>query len=144
MLFAPVKFFWGMLFCQSVLGALAVLGWTYRLMQRSVLKLWWKLSESSARTRGFAEFLADDPRTREHAHWPNWFLVQNFREAVRRNSAASLRRHLLAVLNAVGQSLWTNVRLGVQGIFNTWVLTLPACVLMLFGWYDGWNNSFNK
>ncbi|HKI72584.1 MAG TPA: hypothetical protein VKA81_09430, partial [Verrucomicrobiae bacterium] len=60
-----------MLFCQSVLGALAVLGWTYRLTQRSVLKLWWKLSESSARTRGFAEFLADDPRTREHAHWPN-------------------------------------------------------------------------
>ena len=41
-------------------------------------------------------------------------------------------------------SLWLNVRLGVQAIFNTWVLTLPACVLMLFGWYDGWNNSFNK
>jgi hypothetical protein len=32
----------------------------------------------------------------------------------------------------------------VQGIFNTWVFTLPAWVLMLFGWYDGWNNSFNK
>jgi hypothetical protein len=24
------------------------------------------------------------------------------------------------------------------------VLTLPGCALMLFGWYDGWNNSFNK
>src|SRR6185369_8062907 len=28
-LFAPVKFFWGMALCQSVIGALAVLGWTY-------------------------------------------------------------------------------------------------------------------
>src|SRR6266513_423478 len=143
-LLVPVKFFWGMVFCQSVLGALAVLGCTYRLMQRSVLKHWWKLSEPSASTRGFAEFLADDPRTREHTHWPNWFLAQNFREAVRRNSAANLRRHLLGVLNAVGQSLWTNVRLGVQGIFNTWVLAVPEGVLLLFGWYDGWNNSFNK
>jgi len=39
-LFAPIKFFWGMALCQSVIGALAVLGWTYRLMQRSVLKQW--------------------------------------------------------------------------------------------------------
>jgi hypothetical protein len=37
-LFTPVKFLWGMALCQRVLGALAVIGWTYRLMQRSVLK----------------------------------------------------------------------------------------------------------
>jgi len=24
------------------------------------------------------------------------------------------------------------------------VLTLPGCMLWLFAWYDGWNNSFNK
>ena len=24
------------------------------------------------------------------------------------------------------------------------MLTLPGCVLWLFAWYDGWNNSFNK
>src|SRR6266542_2951459 len=45
LVFAPAKFFWGMAFCQSVTGALAVTGWTYRLMQRSVLKQWWRLSE---------------------------------------------------------------------------------------------------
>ena len=43
-LFGPIKFFWGMLFCQSVLGALAVLGWTCRLMQRAALKQWWRSS----------------------------------------------------------------------------------------------------
>src|SRR5437879_10635538 len=143
-LFGAVKFFWGMLFCQSVLGALAVLGWTYRVMQRSVLKQWWKLSESPAKSESFVEFVAGDSRTCEHIHSPNWFLIQNFREGIRRLPEAGVGKRLLTVLRALGQSLWTNVRLGVQGIFNTWVLTLPACVLMLFGWYDGWNNSFNK
>jgi len=40
--------------------------------------------------------------------------------------------------------VWLNVKTGLQGIFNTWVLTLPGCLLLLFAWYDGWNNSFNK
>jgi hypothetical protein len=135
---APIKFFWGMTFCQSVIGALAVLGWTYRLMQRSVLEQWWKLSESPARTNSFAEFAAGDTRIEGHVHWPNWFLAQNFRQTVRvRVSARNRFKSLFA-------SLWLNVRLGVQAVFNTWVFTLPACVLMLFGWYDGWNNSFAK
>ncbi len=160
--FAPVKLFWGMVFCQSVLGALAVLGWTYRLMQRSVLKQWWKLSESSAKAGSFAEFVAGDTHTDGHVHWPNWFLAQNFRDSTsslpsldagRRQCAACvagsspvgrLFGNAARMLKALFTSLWTNVRLGVQAIFNTWVLTLPACVLMLFGWYDGWNNSFNK
>jgi hypothetical protein len=138
-LFAPVKFFWGIILCQSVLGALAVIGCTYRLMQRSVLKQWWKMSVSSAKAGSFAAFVAGDTRTEEHVHWPNWFLAQNFRGTICRREG-----NLWTVLKAHFTSLWINVRLGVQGAFNTWVLTLPACVLMLFGWYDGWNNSFNK
>lgn len=159
---APVKLLWGMVFCQSVLGALAVLGWTYRLMQRSVLKQWWKLSESSARAGSFAEFVAGDIHTDGHVHWPNWFLAQNFRGSTsslpspdagrgqvaagvaRRSPVGRLFGNAARMLKALFTSLWTNVRLGVQAIFTTWVLTLPACVLMLFGWYDGWNNSFNK
>ena len=190
-LFAPVKFFSGIILCQSVLGALAVIGWTYRLMQRSVLKQWWKLSVSSAKAGSFAAFVASDTRTGEHVHWPNWFLTQNFRGTsgffrraatvpglehapaaaagdspspsaisaalLRQNDSStaepagegtSSRRPRWArsrnLLKALITSFWLNVRLGVQGAFNTWVLTLPACVLMLFGWYDGWNNSFNK
>jgi len=206
LLFAPVKFFWGIILCQSVLGALAVVGWTYRLMQRSVLKQWWKLSVSSAKAGSFAAFVASNARTGEHVHWPNWFLAQNFRGTICRREGSethskqqrqiqgsplrmiqptpnptpegnwpsasercsppsagqgvgsenrydrgdsvspsrSFGRYPWTILKALGQSLWMNVRLGVQGVFNTWVLTLPACVLMLFGWYDGWNNSFNK
>src|SRR5207245_10002830 len=54
----------------------------------------------------------------------------------------SFGRYVRTILKALVQSLWMNVCLGVQGVFNTWVLTLPACVLMLFGWSDGWNTSF--
>jgi len=142
--FVPIKFLWGMASCQSVFGALAIVGWTYRLMQRAVLKQWWKLSEPARRGDSFAQFVAADSHTKEHLHWPNWFLAQDFREAVRRSPESSFGKHLRGVLKALGQSIWLNVRLGVQGIFNTWVFTLPGCVLMLFGWYVGWNNSFNK
>jgi len=47
-----------MIFCQSVLGALAVIGWTYRLMQRSVLKQWWKASAASTHGDRFESFAA--------------------------------------------------------------------------------------
>ena len=53
---------------------------------------------------------------------------------------ARLRR----IGKAFFQSLWLNLTIGAQAIFNTWVLTMPGCVLMLFSWYAGWHNSFNK
>ena len=37
-----------------------------------------------------------------------------------------------------------NFKTGARAMFNTWVITAPACVLWVFSWYDGWNNSFNK
>ena len=144
LVFAPLKFVLGMASCQSVLGSLAVIGWSYRLMQRTVLKHWWNQSRPSGSFVSFADFVAADSRTRAHLHWPNWFLAQNFREAVRRPPDAGFAAHLRTVLKALLHSLWINVRTGVQGIFNTWVLTLPGCVLWLFAWYAGWQNSFNK
>ncbi len=144
LVFAPVTFVLGMALCQSVFGSLAVIGWTYRLMQRSVVKYWWDQSRLASGVAGFHSFLASDSRTRDHLHWPNWILQQNFREAIRRDPREGLPRHRLTVVKALGSSFWANVRIGVPGIFNTWVLTLPGCVLGLFAWYAGWNNSFNK
>jgi hypothetical protein len=130
-LFAPIKFLLGMVFCQSVPGSLLVIGWTYRLVQRAALRRWWEATGQP--DVGWLAFVAGDARTAEHAHWPNWILAQNFRPAAREHFFQSL-----------GSSLWQNAKLGVQGIFNTWTLTLPGCALILFAWYDGWNNSFNK
>lgn len=112
------KFAIGMFCCQSLLFSLFLVGWTYRFMQRTALKTWHK------RSGRLNEF---------HEPWPNWIVDQNFRETFRTHR-----------FKALFHSLWLNLRLGVAGAFNTLVLTLPGCALMLFGWYDGWNNSFNK
>ena len=133
-IFAPIKLFFGMLFCQSILGAFLVIGWTFRLMQRRVLKSWWKKSKARD-TQSFAEFLALDSRTVEHLHWPNWFAAQNF---------STLEPRLFTRLKSLFVSFRANLKTGVQGIFNIWLFTVPASVLWLFGWHYGWDNSFNK
>jgi hypothetical protein len=140
----PLKFAWGMLFCQSIVGSLLVIGWSYRLAQRSILKYWWSRSPRRQQGETLAEFFAADERTRPHRHWPNWFFQQNFRDAIRRSPGLSLGQYVVSLLQAPVHSLWINFWVGVRAILNTWVLTLPAGLFWWFGWYDGWNNSFNK
>jgi len=140
----PLKFFWGMLFCQSLAGSIFVVGWTYRLAQRSALKFWFSRRGRPQASLAFAEFAAAQEVTSEHVHWPNWFVQQNFRHAVRSGPEAGWITAALNVLRALVHSLWVNFWTGLSAIANTWVLTLPAGVFWWFGWYDGWNNSFNK
>lgn len=128
-----LKFFVGMIFCQTLLGSILIVGWTYRIMQRVIYKRWWSQSPLRRSGLSFQEYLGQSPQTRLHLHWPNWILQQNFLEVIRGRP-----------IKAFVQSLWLNFKVGFRGIVNTWVLTLPGCVLMLFSWYDGWNNSFNK
>ena len=144
-LFGPVKFLLAMVFCQTPIGALLILGWTFRLIQRAALKQWWRL----ARVRGsgpitFSEFIAMDSRWIEHVSWPNWVVSQNFSRALQALSGLPLGRRLRTFVKLLVASLWQNLKLGTQGILNVWLFTLPGCLLMFFGWYDGWNNSFNK
>ena len=142
----PLKFVWGMLFCQSLLGSILVVGWTYRLAQRVALKFWWSRRAYSERGITLDQFLSASERTKPHQHWPNWFLQQNFRETIRspERTAPDLRDSPAEVLSTLLSSLRQNFWIGLRAITNTWVLTLPACVFWWFGWYDGWNNSFNK
>ena len=132
-------FFWkylvGVTLCQTFLGSILVVGWTYRLMQRTVLKTWWKKSQLRRDGVTFGEFLTESPSFGQMQHWPNWILGQS--PAIGPQSKPAWGRVLFG-------SLWSNGKLGIQAIFNTWVLTMPACVLWLFAWFAGWNNSFNK
>jgi hypothetical protein len=143
-LLAPVKFLWGMLFCQSFPGSLLVSGWTFRLMQRAALKQWWKAAPPARTADGFQSFVQARARTREHVHWPNWFARQDFRGCLRRPANIGRARHLGRVLRASLASLGANLRLGIQATLNTWVFTLPGSMLIVFAWFAGWNNSFNK
>jgi hypothetical protein len=140
----PVKFLWGMVFCQGILGSILVVGWTYRLAQRSVWKYWWGRAQPDQRKETFVEFLDADDRTKAQVSWPNWFTQQDFRKLIRRRSGTTVGCYILSLLKGLVYSLWLNFRIGLQAIANTWVLTLPACLFWWFGWYDGWNNSFNK
>ena len=152
----PIKFFWGLIFCQSLLGSILVVGWTYRLAQRTALKFWWTRRASSAGITTLSQFLDASAQTKPHQHWPNWFVQQNFREAIRaadigstpqaqsRNRMTRLSSSVARLCRASTLSLRENFWIGLRSITNTWLLTLPPCLFWWFGWYDGWNNSFNK
>jgi hypothetical protein len=140
----PIKFLWGMLFCQGLLGSILVVGWSYRLAQRAALRSWFSRSSRPQSRAAFGEFLADQDFSRHHADWPNWFLQQDFRDVVAQPLKSGLATRLVVLLRGLVHSLWLNFRIGLRGILCAWALTLPAGVLWWFGWYDGWNNSFNK
>ena len=97
-----VKYAVGVLFTQSMLGAVCVAGWTQRLCQRAALKKWWSWSEPRRNGGRFDGFLAAHADLREHRHWPNWFAAQNFRgEAARRAPATGLVAYARQLARAV-------------------------------------------
>lgn len=72
-----VAYAWGVLFCQSAISALLVVGWTYRVAQRNVLRRWQALAGTAPPERG----------------WPRWFLGEG-------SGAQRLAGSLLANLRA--------------------------------------------
>ena len=125
-----LKLFLGVLFCQNLLPSILVVGWTYRLVRRSVYKRW-ILASTVMRT---------DPWFRGGAMpasgWPNWLLQENVGIAwmESRRRGLRLRKRLGLLLKIPLHSLWLNFKVGFQGIFNTWVVTMPPCILWLFAW----------
>jgi hypothetical protein len=157
LLFFPLKLLLGMIFCQGLLGSILVVGWTYRLAQRSAVKYWWSRSRRPEQGKTFCEFLSETASTSALHDWPNWFLQQKAEgrgssdEPPISSHASRITHHPHRITHHVTRlprlllhSLWLNFWLGLRAILNTWVLTIPACLFWWFGWYDGWNNSFNK
>lgn len=132
------KYVLGAFFCTSLVLSVVVVGWTHRAMTRVVLRYWWRRSPARRRGLSFEAFLQDSDELEAHRYWPNW-IVSHARQG-NADASWSIRRRLGALVS----SLFTNAKLGVRVLFNTWVLTLPACALWLFAWFAGWNNSFHK
>ena len=148
------KYLAGIALCQNAVGSVLVVGWTYRLAQRSVRKQWWKASRARDDGTSFDEFLRSaEPR---NLRWPNWIVRPpppmpsptggGLRVGARSRfcAGAGLIKKVRLVNSCLLGSLGANAKVGAQAILNTWVLTLPACAAWLVAWYDGWNNSFNK
>lgn len=134
-----LRFLWlvflGAVFCTRAVGSLLVIGWTYRLMDRRVLRRWRILYPQDA---------ISPPPAMNKA--PNWMLRDSVWMQTQSDwqTAESWRHRGKLMLRAVGGALWHNLRLGAQGLLTTLSLTIIPCMLWAFGWYLGWNNSFTK
>jgi hypothetical protein len=115
-LFLPVKFAVGVVLCQHPLGAIFLVGWSQRMMQRAAVKCWWRHStvrQSGASAEEFqTELLGDGKTNRQRLRWFS--------------------------------TLWQTWRRGAGACLNLLVVTLPATAMWIFAWSLGWNNSFFK
>jgi hypothetical protein len=133
-------------FILSYVTSIAVFGWSYRWMQGLVLRGLWKRSPKrhEGSFEDFCRTLGPDAPTSR----PRWFLRQRIGLALRRpgpgGRPAGAGRTFWRCFSVPWHSLWLNVRYGLTGLFATYLLTGWGCLLMVFGWEFGWDNSFNK
>lgn len=145
-----VRFVWlwmvGAFACQFLLTSVLAVGWTYRLMRRAAVRRWANAKDGGSGSRAFETLLRQRPELETLRKAPNWALRQNPLTAWRRIRAngAPWRVQASTAAGLPVHSLWLNAKTGFQGLFNTWVMTLPACAIWLFAWHAGWNNSFHK
>jgi hypothetical protein len=122
------------------------MGWLYRWIQGRVLKGWWKRSRI-CQEETFEDFCnslgpsAPVPR-------PRWFwqerMTARLRQSLPNGQPPGTFRVALRLVKAPWHSLWLNLKIGIQALFCTYLLTGVGCLIMLFSWDFGWLNSFNK
>jgi hypothetical protein len=130
----------------SFITAIAAFGWLQRRMQAIILRGWWR--QSPRRLEGtFQDFCASlgDGAPVER---PRWFLreriVQHLNRPHRNGTIAKFLGTLVDFATLPVHSLWLNFKIGLAGLFTTYMLTGWGCSIMLFSWYFGWLNSFHK
>jgi hypothetical protein len=133
-----IKIFLGALFAQKVLGALLVAGFTNRILERAVYKSWWKRS-SLKETVSFQRFLQDHVPGMPRTTLPHWFSAPDPLISNDRFFRKQFRRIRTFFGNLTGY-----LRNGFTTVLHSFLVTGPGLVLMAFGWYSGWQNSFNK
>lgn len=136
----------GAFMVQNLFFAVLVVGWTYRSMQRAALKTWWKMSGNKAPGLSYEEAVSKYPQFREHASLPKWFNRDHAKiywTEVRAKEGGALET-IKAGLSVAFHSVRKNFTIGIQGLFNIFALTILPATLWQFGWYAGWDNSFNK
>ncbi|MGH6816198.1 MAG: hypothetical protein ACREC6_10880 [Hyphomicrobiaceae bacterium] len=128
-----VRFAVGILFCLTPVTAILVLGWLMRLMQREAAIALVKLHGMSRR-RAVAALRAD-PSLAHLAGWPAWLLG--------RTPPAGTSR-VQRLLQRLAGGFWQNFLQGLAALATLAIATLPFGILLLLGWWAGWENSFNK
>jgi hypothetical protein len=136
----------GGLLCFNLFTSIVVIGWLYRWMQGRVLRGWWKQS------RFYHEDSFEDwcaalgpaaPVSRPRWFWQERIGARLYEPLANGKQAGSFRM-LLRLLRAPWHSLWLNLKIGIQALLSTYLLTGVGCLIMLFSWEFGWLNSFHK
>ncbi len=135
------KYLVGVVLCQSMLGAVIVVGWTTRLMQRQIYLAWWKKSPLREQGSSFQDFIVSLSNPCATRTLPNWCLVEP-RRGVKPQAASGSR--LTKLVHSCFGSLYLNFRQGVVAALGILIFTLPATSLWLYSWVLGWNISFFK
>lgn len=140
------KWIVGMVFCQTPVTAVIVLGWTLRVMRRETVKVCGRqFRRAGQASRVWKDSFCVEPGPAGLIYWPNWFFSQEpLNELLKGNQGAGMVVRFRKVLRRLLGSLGANARLGFAGTINVFALTLPGTLLMLFSWYAGWQNSFYK
>ncbi len=144
------RFLWNVLagafLCQRWPTSILAIGWTYRLMQRTAIEHWWRMGGGGSDGTRFVDFARADASLGEYVRQPNWLIGQHGIRGTFGAAAASqgIFRKLRAIAGGLTASFRRNLVIGLQGAANTAVLTVVPSLLMVFGWYVGWNNSFHK
>lgn len=141
------RLLFGLLLCLAPVTAVLVVGWSYRLQQRVVLRQWFLRRTAGAEgmpSVHFSAFLLEDERLAGFADWPNWIIG---RAGPRREHVGKRQRILNFFADLFWRasgSLWINLRLGMQALLTVWAVTLPIGLMWLLAWWSGWQNSFTK
>jgi hypothetical protein len=132
-------------FILSWFTAIAAVGWTNRVVQQLVLRAWWWRSPVR-QAMSFAEFCdtlgpgAPVPR-------PRWFLRERLalhaQQPLPGGGPPDPVTIALRTVTWPWHSLWLNFKLGLLATFCTVTLLALPCMLMLWGWEQGWINSFH-
>ena len=105
----------------GIAGPIVVVGWTYRLAQRTALKVWWQRSPEWYEGVRFETLASTNDDLRQHLRWPNW----------------------LRGGRRLG-SLDENFKVGFAGVLNSYVLMLIPGIVWALTWGGGWNVSFHS
>jgi len=137
----------GTALCFHYLGSVLVVGWTCRLMRRRILHGWWRWSPPRD-SISFPAFAARQGRGAISGPLPNWIVSERFGDMLRRpgptGEPPGAWRKLCRVPRALLDALVWNLRAGLGMLAGTYVLTLPACLIWMTAWFNGWQNSFTK
>jgi hypothetical protein len=132
--------------CQFPVTSVLAIGWSYRYMQRTALKQWWKASAQSDAGAPYSDCLRRVTGDIDQHRLPNWLVREDAIRATRTDLAAhrGIVKKFRVLRHGLVGSFWRNAVIGAQGIINIWTLTFLPVLLWQFGWYSGWNNSFYK